>query len=47
MKISCKIKFIDSFRLMSSSLSSLVDNLSEERHSDKSTDKSTIIFIIF
>ena len=29
MKISYKIKFIDSFRFMSSSLSSLVDNLSE------------------
>ena len=37
-KISCKIKFIDSFRFMSSSLSNLVDNLSEGLHSDKSTD---------
>ena len=36
--ISYKIKFIDSFRFMSSSLSSLVDNLSEGLHSDKSTD---------
>ena len=37
-KISYKIKIIDSFRLMSSSLSSLVDNLSEEVHNDKCTD---------
>ena len=37
-KISCKIKFIDSFRFMSSSLSNLVDNLSKGLHSDKSTD---------
>ena len=34
-KISYKIKFIDSFRFMSNSLSSLVDNLSEGVHSDK------------
>ena len=32
----CKLKFIDSFRFMSTSLSSLVDNLSEKIHSDKS-----------
>ena len=31
-------KFIDSFRFMSSSLSSLVDNLSERVYSDKCTD---------
>ena len=37
-KTSCKIKFIDSFRFMSTSLSNLVDNLSEEIHSDKCTD---------
>ena len=37
-KISCKIKFIDSFGFMSSSLSNLVDNLSEGLHSDKCTD---------
>ena len=33
-KISYKIKLIDSFRFMSSSLSSLVDNLSEGLHCD-------------
>ena len=37
-KISYKIKFIDSFRFMSSSLSNIVDNLSEGLHSDKCTD---------
>ena len=37
-KISYKIKFIDNFRFMSSSLSSLVDNLSEGLQSDKCTD---------
>ena len=38
MKTPCKIKFIDSFRFMSSSLSNLVDNLSEGTHSDKCKD---------
>ena len=33
--ITYKIKFIDSFRFMSSSLSSLVDDLSEILHCDK------------
>ena len=33
-----KIKFIDSFRIMSSSLSSFADNLSEGLHCDKYTD---------
>ena len=37
-KISYKIKFIDSFRFMSSSLSNLADNLSGGLHSDKCTD---------
>ena len=47
MKISYKIKFIDSFRFMSSPLSSLVDNLSEGLHSDKCTDyKSCLEYMI-
>ena len=37
-KVSYKIKFTDSFRFMSSSLSNLADNLSEGLHSDKCTD---------
>ena len=36
--VTYKIKFIDSFRFISSSLSSLVGNLSEGFHSDKCTD---------
>ena len=37
-KITYKIKFIDSFRFMSTSLSSLVDNLSEGLHNNKCKD---------
>ena len=37
-KMSCKTKFIDSYRFMSTSLSNLVDNLSEGIHGDKCTD---------
>ena len=36
--ITYKLKFFDSLRFMSSSLSSLVDNLSEGLHSDKCSD---------
>ena len=36
--ITYKIKFIDNFRFISSSLSSLVDNLSEGLHNDKCKD---------
>ena len=36
-KISYKIKFIDSFKFMSTSLSNLVNNLSEGLHNDKCT----------
>ena len=46
MKISYKIKFIDRFKFMSSSLSSLVDNLSEGLPSDKGTDcKSCLDYV--
>ena len=34
-EITYKIKFIDSYRFMSTSLSKLVDNLSEELHNNK------------
>ena len=45
--ISYKIKFIDSFRFMSSSLSSLVSNLSDGLHIDKCTDcKSCFDYMI-
>ena len=44
-KISHKIKFIDSFRFVSSSLSSLVDNLSEAVHNDKN-DKSCLDYMM-
>ena len=47
MKISYKIKFIDSFRFMDKSLSNLIDNLSEGIHSDKYTDcKSCLDYMI-
>ena len=36
--ITYKLKFFDSFRFMLTSLSSLVDNLSEKRQSDKCKD---------
>ena len=37
-KITYKIKFIDSFRFMSTSLSNLVDNLFDRLHSNKCAD---------
>ena len=47
MKISYKIKFIDSFRFMSSSLSSLADNLSDGLHTERCTDcKSFLDYMI-
>ena len=42
-RITYKLKFIDSFRFMSSSLSNLVDNLSESVHSDKCTDSKSCL----
>ena len=45
--ITYKIKFIDSFRFMSSSLSSLVDNLSDGFYCDKWIDsKSCLDYMI-
>ena len=46
--IKYKIKFIDSFIFTSSSLSNLVDDLSEGLHCDKCTDsKSCIDYMVF
>ena len=46
LEITYQIKFTDSFRLMSSSLSKLVDNLSEGIHNNKCADcKSNIDYI--
>ena len=36
--ITCKLKFIDNFRFMSSSLSNLFDNLSDGLHNNKCTN---------
>ena len=46
--MSYKLKFIDSFRFMSTSLSSLVDNLSDGLHCNKCTDcKSSLDYMKF
>ena len=37
-EITCKIKFIDSYRFISMSLSKLIDNLSERLHNNKCLD---------
>ena len=43
-----RLKFIDNFRFMSTSLSSLVDNLSEKTHSDKCKNcKSELNYMSF
>ena len=46
MEIAHKIKFIDSFRFMATSLSKLVDNLTEDIHGDKCVDcKSDLTYM--
>ena len=46
--ITYKLKFIDSFRFMSTSLSSLANKLSEKLHSDKCKDcKSELDYMSF
>ena len=44
--INYKIKFIDSYRFMSSSLSKLVDNLSEGIHNNKCSDCESNLYYI-
>ena len=45
-EITYKIKFIDSFRFVSSSLSKLVDNLSEGIHNNKCADCKSYLVIL-
>ena len=42
-KISCKVKFIDSYRFLSTSLSNLASNLSEGLHNDRCIDCKSCI----
>ena len=42
-EITYKIKFIDSYRFMSTSLSKLVDNLSEGRHNNRCVDSKSCL----
>ena len=45
-EITYKIKFIDSYRFMATSLSKLVDNLTEDIHGDKCVDcKSDLSYL--
>ena len=46
-RITYKLMFIDSFRFMSSSLSNVVDNLSDSFHSDKCTDCKSCLAICY
>ena len=42
-EITCKIKFIDSYRFMSMPLSKLIDNLSEGIHNNKCADRKSCL----
>ena len=47
LEITYKIKFIDSYRFMSSSLSKLVDNLSEGIHNNKCLDYNSCLYYVW